>query len=380
MPSNTIIVETSALKDAMDRARKLAVADINVCILAESGCGKELLARYIHDLSNRSDGVFVAVNCGGLDGNLVRDELFGHVKGAFTGAYKDLEGVFERAKKGTVFLDEIGDLPLAVQPQLLRVLQDKKIQRIGSDTYSACDFRLVVATNCDLKSDVENGKFRHDLYQRITSATIRIPPLRDRREDIPLLIKHFLEKLHVTCNDDSVWHPLNDYDWPGNVRELEGFVGLVAALYATNVIRQENVAAELKIRRTAAPRPGDIPKSKNMIAATDIDRLRPYMKSLGFPEDASTEPVAALASYLETLSRDHRLRFLGKGCRISEDSILLLLTADAIALTCAVLAEARGVEALAIADKEFGMHRMKEKSTADLAVLERAVVERLKRL
>ena len=225
-----IIGHSPAMLQILDTIRRVAPSDLPVLILGESGTGKELLANAIHLNSRRKDKRFVAINCAGLSETLLEDELFGHVKGAYTGATADRPGRFEHADGGTMFLDEVGDMPLAMQAKLLRVLENGEIVRVGSNEPIRVDVRIVSATNSDLPQRVKEKKFRDDLYFRIKGATIDIPPLRSRREDIPLLIEHFIKlanashgsKVKTVAGDAK--RVLTAYPWPGNVRQLRNVV------------------------------------------------------------------------------------------------------------------------------------------------------------
>jgi transcriptional regulator with PAS, ATPase and Fis domain len=210
---------------------KVAPHDFTVLIRGESGTGKELVARSIQSNSKRLRGPFVAINCGAIPDGLLEAHLFGHQKGSFTGASYDKPGVFEVANGGTVFLDEIGEMPLTMQVKLLRALQEKEVVRVGSTKASKVDIRLIAATNRDLKRMITAGQFRQDLYYRISTLQIEVPALRQRREDIPLLAEYFLKKFRLQAGseqsvriDQSAFELLVNYDWPGNVRELENVI------------------------------------------------------------------------------------------------------------------------------------------------------------
>jgi two-component system response regulator AtoC len=201
-----------------------------VLITGESGTGKELIARHIHDASPRATRPFVAVNCAAIPEALLESELFGHARGAFTGATADRQGLFEEAHEGTLFLDELGDLPVALQVKLLRALQEGEVRRVGDNASRSVDVRLVAATARDLETDVAEGKFRADLYYRVNVVRIHLPPLRERAEDIPELVRHFVDRinrrlgLHVSGVTAAAMRALMEYPWPGNVRELENVV------------------------------------------------------------------------------------------------------------------------------------------------------------
>ncbi|HOE12445.1 MAG TPA: sigma-54-dependent Fis family transcriptional regulator [bacterium] len=238
-------VHSASFRRVLDLAGRIAPFDTSVLITGESGVGKEVLARYIHSLSTRSKQVFVGVNCGALPETLLESELFGHKAGAFTGATRDRVGLFEQAQKGTVFLDEIGDVSPAMQLKLLRVLQEKEIMRVGESIPRKIDIRVISATNRDLSEAIREGRFREDLYYRLGVIEIEVPPLRERKEDILSLVRHFVQKfsrkfqlpelrLDATCLDI-----LQAYSWPGNVRELENAIERAAVLSRDGVILPE---------------------------------------------------------------------------------------------------------------------------------------------
>lgn len=223
-----IIAGSEPMRRILHTVSTVAPSNIPVLITGESGTGKELIARALHDHSKRSQRRFVAFNCAGQSESLLEDELFGHVRGAFTGADKDREGVFEYADHGTLFLDEIGDMPLPMQAKLLRVLETGELVRLGSNKARTTDVRFVSATNKDLKSAVQAGAFREDLYFRINGSNIHLPPLRDRREDIPRIVRHAVARFGselapgapVPGITDAALMRLTAFDWPGNVRQL----------------------------------------------------------------------------------------------------------------------------------------------------------------
>ncbi|MEJ2589182.1 MAG: sigma-54 dependent transcriptional regulator [Deltaproteobacteria bacterium] len=225
-----IIGKSPAMKELVDMVALVAPSEATILITGESGTGKELVARAIHANSSRKDGPLVIVNCAALAETLLESELFGHEKGAFTGADKRREGRFAHANKGTIFLDEIGEMSLTMQAKLLRVIQDRKIQRVGSDQSIGVDVRIVAATNRRLEEAVSKGTFREDLYYRLNVVTLHVPPLRDRIDDIPRLAKHFLDRYAERNQkplkgfDPRAMDMLLKYTWPGNVRELENAV------------------------------------------------------------------------------------------------------------------------------------------------------------
>ncbi|WP_089942236.1 sigma-54 interaction domain-containing protein [Candidatus Entotheonella palauensis] len=225
-----IVGSCQALTVVLSTVARVAETETTVMIQGESGTGKELIARALHTNSARRDRPFIKVNCGAFPSSLVESELFGHEKGAFTGAHERRVGRFELANGGTLFLDEIGEMPLEVQVKLLRVIQEREFERVGGRDTLAVDVRLIAATHRDLKQEVEAGRFREDLYYRINVFPIELPPLRARREDIPLLVEHFVAKhaaklnKFVTMIPASAMQALCRYDWPGNIRELENVI------------------------------------------------------------------------------------------------------------------------------------------------------------
>jgi DNA-binding NtrC family response regulator len=226
------------MQQVFDIVRRVAGSEATVLITGESGTGKELVARAIHNGSERDDGPFIPVNCAAIPGELLESELFGHVKGAFTGAIKDRRGKFEMADGGTIFLDEVGELPVELQPKLLRALQEREIEPVGGSPRKI-DVRVVAATNRDLETGMAEGNFRDDLYYRLAVIPVHMPPLRERRSDIPLLIRHFLVKYGsgaaISVGQEAM-KALSDYDWPGNVRELENAVERMIILRRSDII------------------------------------------------------------------------------------------------------------------------------------------------
>lgn len=225
-----LVGKSTILQDVFRRLRLAAQSDVSILLTGESGTGKELAARAIHSLSNRKDQPFLAINCSAIPETLLESELFGHVKGSFTGAIRDKIGVFQAADGGTLFLDEIGDTSPLLQLKLLRVLQENEIRRVGDEKSFKINVRLVTATNRVLKEQIEKGEMREDFYYRIHIFEIGLPPLRDRRDDIPLLVNHFIEEgnktyhREVTGIDKDAIRKLMEYTWPGNVRELKNAI------------------------------------------------------------------------------------------------------------------------------------------------------------
>ncbi|HKI51691.1 MAG TPA: sigma-54 dependent transcriptional regulator [Geothermobacteraceae bacterium] len=247
--ATSVIGHSDKLLAVMDQARKVAASHASVLILGESGTGKELVARAIHEASPRAKGPFVAVNCAAIPKELMESELFGHVKGAFTGAIKDRSGKFQSARGGTLFLDEVGELPLDLQPKLLRALQERVVEQLGGAPVSV-DVRVVAATNIDIETAVGKGTFREDLYYRLAVVPLTLPALRHRREDIPLLFNHFVEKYgngaEITVTTAAM-DCLRNYDWPGNVRELENVVERTLILCPAPVIEENHLPPRIRL-------------------------------------------------------------------------------------------------------------------------------------
>jgi formate hydrogenlyase transcriptional activator len=225
-----IVGQSSALRHVLNLVETVAPSDSTVLLLGETGTGKELIARAIHERSRRKDRTFVKLNCAAIPTGLLESELFGHERGAFTGAIAQKTGRLELADQGTLFLDEVGDIPIEIQPKLLRALQEREFERLGSNRTKKVDVRLVAATNRDLETMMENREFRGDLYYRLNVFPIRIPPLRERPEDIPLLIRYFTQKYGRLMNKKiesipaAAMRRLSSWHWPGNIRELENFI------------------------------------------------------------------------------------------------------------------------------------------------------------
>lgn len=225
-----MIGESAALKKIQDMIEKVAVSDARVLITGPNGVGKELVAHAIHAQSERSKGPMIEVNCAAIPSELIESELFGHVKGSFTGAIKDKSGKFEQANGGTIFLDEIGDMSLIAQAKVLRALQENKVSPVGSDKEIKVDVRVIAATNKDMKKEIAEGRFREDLYHRLSVIEIYVPPLDERKEDIPLLVDHFIKMIadeHGTSPKEfspEAVKVLQDFSWTGNIRELRNVV------------------------------------------------------------------------------------------------------------------------------------------------------------
>ncbi len=255
-----MIATSPAMVAVLDMAKAVASTSSTVLVTGESGTGKELVAKAIHSLSPRRDAPFVSVNCGALPETLLESELFGHLKGAFTDAHQTRKGLFEAAHRGTLFLDEVGEMPPSMQVKLLRALQERRIRRVGGTDEIEVDVRLIAAANRPLEDLVRERRFREDLFYRLNVIPLRIPPLRERREDIPLLAEHFLKRFTsemgkaVTSLSPEAQRLLGAYQWPGNVRELENVIERVVALETTPQVLPERLPESI-VSRVSAPGP-----------------------------------------------------------------------------------------------------------------------------
>jgi two-component system response regulator AtoC len=268
-----MIGRSSAMQRLFEEIERVAPTDATVLIRGETGTGKELVARVVHSLSPRREQPFVAVNCAALPETLVESELFGHERGAFTGAQTRKQGRFERADGGTLFVDEVGDVPEAVQVKLLRVLQERCFERIGGSETLNVDIRLIAATNIDLEQAIAEGNFREDLFYRLNVVPLYLPPLRERREDIPLLVDHMLTIFQRRLGKESIRiapamaRHLQEYDWPGNVRELMNLIERVVALTPSGGV------ADLSTMPQRSPRPmlsAMVPESSSASLADQV--------------------------------------------------------------------------------------------------------------
>lgn len=253
-----MVGKSKQIREVYNLIEKVSVSDSTILVTGESGTGKEVAARAIHVHSRRKNKSFVSINCGALPENLLESELFGHVKGSFTGAIANKKGMFEVAEKGTLFLDEVGEMSPMTQVKLLRALQDRKIRRVGGTEEITVDVRIIAATNQDLKKGIEVGRFREDLYYRLNVISFEMPPLRKRKDDIPLLANHFLKK---TCQKlgkkekrfaPEVINVFETYHWPGNVRELENIIERIVAIEDRETITNKCLPDELLIPQTVS--------------------------------------------------------------------------------------------------------------------------------
>ena len=256
----SLVGNSRAIREVRQQMEQVAQSDANVLILGESGTGKEVVARNLHYQSARRDNNFVPVNCGAIPSDLLESELFGHEKGAFTGAISTRQGRFEMAEGGTLFLDEIGDMSLAMQVKLLRVLQERTFERVGSNKSIAVDVRIIAATHINLEEAIKSGKFREDPYYRLNVFPIQMPPLRDRVEDIPLLINELILRIEHEKRGSVRLTPtavlaLCQYPWPGNVRELANLIERLAILYPYGLVDLQNLPEKFRAAAVAQPSP-----------------------------------------------------------------------------------------------------------------------------
>ena len=246
---NKFFIETKSpsYQRALHNCERVAMSNSNVLLIGESGTGKEVAAQYIHACSHRSENPFIAVNCSSFTESLLESELFGHEQGAFTGAVRSRTGKFELAQNGTLFIDEVGDINLTTQVKLLRAIESKEIEKIGSNDRKQINFRLLTATNKDLSEEVRKNAFREDFFYRISTIVIRIPPLRERKEDLEDMIWFFLKEtqlennIHIHDIDSSVWTFLMNYEYPGNIRELKNTIDRMVVLSEDGVITREGI-------------------------------------------------------------------------------------------------------------------------------------------
>jgi formate hydrogenlyase transcriptional activator len=258
MANLDFIGSSPKFRAVLDKVNMVAPVDCAVLIQGETGTGKEVIAQAIHDASGRRHNRFVALNCAAIPSGLVESELFGHERGAFTGALAQSNGRFQAADRGTLFLDEIGDLPLELQPKLLRVLQEREYERLGSSRTVQVDVRVIAATNQDLWSKVQERTFRADLYYRLNVFPIALPPLREREEDIPLLVRHFVRKFSerfgksIDFIPDEIMEMLKSLPWPGNIRELQNFIERSVIMSPGTVLRPPLAGLEFQLHQSAA--------------------------------------------------------------------------------------------------------------------------------
>jgi len=319
VPSGAIVGTAPNLLRALERARHAARTAADVLIEAESGTGKELFARYIHENSERRARPFVAVNCAAVPEHLLESELFGHVRGAFTGATASKAGKFELAEGGTLLLDEIGEMPLHLQPKLLRVLQEREVERLGNTRSTPVDIRIIATTNVSLPVMVEQGKFRADLYYRLNVIPLALPPLRERREDIPMLAEFFVRKFAAEAGRAiPALHPefirgLQAHTWPGNVREFSNFMRRLVTLNETDEIGPESLKTELSgaIYSNSLPSPAASPASSLRAGTSmrEVERhlLEATLQSTGGNRTRTAEILGVSLRTIRNKIREHGL-------------------------------------------------------------------------
>jgi formate hydrogenlyase transcriptional activator len=307
---NEIIGADRGLRHVLDAVRMVAPADAAVMIHGETGAGKEVIARAIHEQSRRSHGPYVKINCAAIPAGLLESELFGHERGAFTGAWTQTTGRFQMADRGTLFLDEVGDLPLELQPKLLRILQEQEFERLGSGRTIRVDVRVIAATNRDLEQMVRDRQFRPDLYYRLNVFPILVPPLRERSEDIPQLVWHFVRRFAERMNKDidaipdGVMDMLKFHAWPGNIRELQNFIERAVILSSGPVPRPP--LSELK--PMAMARPAE-PASPRTLAEAQREHIVEVIREAGGMVGGRSGAAARLGMARTTLL--YRMRKLG---------------------------------------------------------------------
>jgi DNA-binding NtrC family response regulator len=309
-----LIGDSPAMQQVYQVTRRVAGTNASVLILGETGVGKEMIAAAVHRLSRRGTGPFVRVNCGALSESLLESELFGHVRGAYTGAVSNRTGRFEAAHTGTIFLDEINSTSLVLQVKLLRVLQEREFERVGDTQTISVDTRVIAASNRDLMDEVERGRFREDLYWRLNVVPIEIPPLRERREDIPALVAHFLEYYneandrYVVHIQDQAMEAMRQYHWPGNVRELQNYVERAVVMADGDELTIDLLPHSISgIKRSVA---GD----DQLLQDVDLETLTREVVSQGIGQAGDSESAGLHGQIVESVERELIIQVL-RACR-----------------------------------------------------------------
>lgn len=304
-----LIGDSPAMHDVYKITRRVAASNASVLILGETGVGKEMIAAAVHRLSRRGSGPFVRVNCGALSESLLESELFGHVRGAYTGAIGNRTGRFEAAHTGTIFLDEINSTSLVLQVKLLRVLQEREFERVGDTQTISVDTRVIAASNRELMNEVDAGRFREDLYWRLNVVPIEIPPLRDRREDIPALVSHFLE-FYNEANDRYVVHIQNEameamqaYHWPGNVRELQNYIERAVVMAEGDEFTIDLLPPGVSGAARKTDQPADAQRGK-VLAEIDLDTLTREVVSQGIAQSGDGEDAKLHGRIVDSVERE----------------------------------------------------------------------------
>jgi DNA-binding NtrC family response regulator len=320
---NQIIGASSKINSVLRMIERVADTDSTILILGESGTGKELVARALHFNSRRRNAPFIPINCSALPENLLESELFGHRKGAFTGAVNDKKGLFQEADGGTIFLDEVGTMPPLLQSRLLRVLQEKEVRRVGDNTPVSVNVRVLAATNEPLEKRIKEGTFREDLYYRLNVIPIQIPALRERAEDIPLIVTHFLKnKVHARSGKPfqitrHAMEVMAAHDWPGNVRELENAIERACALAEENVIQVADLPPNLHryathmSGETVVETKASAPPS-NMVVLSDLYPINTVPSGAPAPAAANNLPLNQPIGSLKTFLRDQEVAYLNR--------------------------------------------------------------------
>jgi Nif-specific regulatory protein len=309
---HTLIAKSPCILDLIQIIDRVAIADSSVLLTGESGVGKEIFAEQVHLRSLRKDAPFIRVNCAAIPEGLLESELFGHVKGAFTDASKDRQGRFEAANGGSLFLDEIGDLPLTLQAKILRVIQEKKFEKVGSEKTINVNIRIITATNKDLEQQVQNGKFREDLYYRLNILPIYIPPLRQRQEDILELADFFLEKYSKInkrqyesggFSKDAILALLS-YTWPGNVRELQNCIERACVIGKNKVIE----TSDLFLNQDTPARSGKDYNLKTAVNAFKANYIRNVLEECNWNQTDAARVLVIQRTYLSKLIKELKIR------------------------------------------------------------------------
>lgn len=320
LASKVLIGKSPKIVEIYKLLARAALSASTVFISGESGTGKELVARAIHKNSQRRARQFVAVNCGALTESLLESELFGHVRGAFTGAIADKKGLFEEASGGTLFLDEVGDLSQALQIKLLRVLQEGEVRPVGATESRKVDVRLIAATHRDLEVLVKAGKFREDLYYRLKVISLEIPPLRDRLQDLPELVDYFLgiysklNKKNVSHLSDEALHCLKNYTWPGNIRELEHAIERAVAMTNTKVIFPEDFPDEIVRAQQSHPGFSQLPQKSGKASLEELERLHisEVLQRVGYNKSKASEVLGIDRATLYRKAQKYGIELRGK--------------------------------------------------------------------
>jgi formate hydrogenlyase transcriptional activator len=326
-----IVGNSNSLRRVLDAIAMVGPTDSTVLVYGETGTGKEMIARAVHDLSARNGNAFVRLNCAAIPVGLLESELFGHEKGAFTGAIAQRLGRFELAHRGTIFLDEIGEIPLELQPKLLRVLQEHEFERLGSTRTVRTDARLIAATNCDLKMMVDDRKFRSDLYYRLNVFPIRVPPLRERVQDIPLLVRHFVKQFGERNNriidtiPPETMEALTRYHWPGNIRELQNVIerAVIITKGATLTVCVDELKPDVRLKSSQS-----CESLREILSETErIQVLRALESSNGVVAGANGAAVRLGIKRSTLLSRMQKLGIRLSRAPVSENRALPSITA-----------------------------------------------------